>query len=89
MTNIKIANYDLIGSGFSDMDMSKYEKQNKKGLKRLKDTKLDIWWSKLSHNHPYIAFVLFLVGLPLSSLLAVAGSATFFILPLALLLGWL
>lgn len=89
MTNIKIANYDFTGNGCLDMEMSEFERRNKRGLKHLKDTKLDIWWSKLSHKHPLIAFMMFIIGLPTCSLLAVAGSVMLFVMPLALLLGWL
>ena len=90
MTNIKYADYNAVANGFIDMDMEEAQMKNrKKGLKKIKDSKIDIWWSKLSHKHPLVAFMMFIVGLPTCSLLAVASSVMLFIMPLALLLGWL
>lgn len=40
-------------------------------------------------HHPYIAFVMMFIGIPLFTLMAVAASTTVLILPIAWILGWL
>lgn len=44
---------------------------------------------RFAFHHPYIAFVMMFIGIPLFTLMEVAASTTVLILPIAWILGWL
>lgn len=44
---------------------------------------------RFAFHHPYIAFAMMFIGIPLFTLMAVAASTTVLILPVAWILGWL
>lgn len=44
---------------------------------------------QFAFHHPYIAFVMMFIGIPLFTLMEVAASTTVLILPIAWILGWL
>lgn len=83
-----------IGFGFayeSDLKIEKSKNSNvlHSAIAKIKLSEIEKHIKNFAHKHSYISFVLFMVGLPLCSLLAVLGIVAGFIVPLALLFGWI